>query len=242
MKTNITIRVIAKGGKFLGADIGGAYVTIQNAQTGEILAQGRTSGGSGVVNLMEISINRTEFYPNTQASAFNTTLSLTEPCFIKVTATGPNGGLQSANTVTATQWIIPGKDLTGGNGLLLELPGLLVQVQSPPTHQNFGSVAEAKVDFQANVTMMCGCPIAPNTAWIPELFEVGAMIYQLDTPKGNVYLETVKMTFSGETSQFTGSWTTPNYGFFEAVVYAYQASNGNSGMGKVTFFSAAPSA
>jgi len=242
MKTNITIRVIAKGGKFLGADIGGAYVTIHNAQTGEILAQGNTSGGSGVANLMDIAINRTESYPNTQASAFNTSLSLTEPCLIKVTAYGPKGGLQSANTVTATQWIIPGKDLTGGNGLLLELPGLMVQVQSPPTHQNFGTVAQAKVDFQANVTMMCGCPIAANTPWNPDLFEVGAMIYQLDTPNGNVYLETIPMKFSGETSQFIGSWTTPNYGFYEAVIYAYQADNGNSGMGRVTFFSTAPQA
>src|SRR6476620_132988 len=45
--TTITVRVIAKGGKFLGDDIGGAQVTIRDAQTGELLASGTTQGGSG---------------------------------------------------------------------------------------------------------------------------------------------------------------------------------------------------
>lgn len=48
-KTKIRVRVQAKGGKFLGNDIGGALVTIRDAQTGEIHASGVTSGDSGSV-------------------------------------------------------------------------------------------------------------------------------------------------------------------------------------------------
>ncbi len=47
MRTQIDVRVIAKGGKYLGDDIGGALVTVQDVQTGELLAKGTTAGGSG---------------------------------------------------------------------------------------------------------------------------------------------------------------------------------------------------
>src|SRR5262245_152422 len=45
--TRITVRVQARGGKFLGDDIGGAEITIRNSRTGEILASGFTRGDSG---------------------------------------------------------------------------------------------------------------------------------------------------------------------------------------------------
>ena len=39
--TQIDVRVIAKDGKFLGDDIGGALVTIHDVATGELLARGQ---------------------------------------------------------------------------------------------------------------------------------------------------------------------------------------------------------
>ena len=45
MGTQIDVRVVAKGGKYLGDDIGGALVTVQDVQTGELLAKGSTAGG-----------------------------------------------------------------------------------------------------------------------------------------------------------------------------------------------------
>ena len=47
LETRLTVRVQARGGKFLGDDIGGAVVTIRDAQTGELFATGTTAGGSG---------------------------------------------------------------------------------------------------------------------------------------------------------------------------------------------------
>src|ERR1044072_4661167 len=46
MGTQIDVRVIAKGGKYLGDDIGGALVTVEDVRTGGLLARGTTSGRS----------------------------------------------------------------------------------------------------------------------------------------------------------------------------------------------------
>lgn len=230
--TNIDVRVIAKGGKFLGDDAGGADVTIHNAQTGELLAAGNTSGGSGETDLMSITINRTQTYPTDSASVYTASLRISEPVLLKVTAWGPKAGLQSANTVTATQWMIPGIDITGGDGLLLEIPGLIVQAMQPATHLNLTAAKTQTVDFLANVTMMCGCPIAPGTAWDPSLFTVGVQIQQL----GGTVTADIPLKFTGTTSQFSGSYTITAPGNYSAVIYAHQPGNGNSGMARVSFF------
>lgn len=230
--TTIDVRVIAKGGKFLGDDVGGAVVTIHNAQTGELLASGNTSGGSGEADLMSISINRTQTYPADSASVFSVALPLDEPALLKVTAWGPKGGLQSANTVTATQWMIPGIDITGGDGLLLEIPGLMVQAMEPATHLNLTSATTKTVHFLANVTMMCGCPIATGTPWDPSLFQVGVQIQQL----GGSITANIPLTYTGTTSQFQGDYNVTAPGNYTAVIYAHQPGNGNSGMARVSFF------
>ena len=49
-RTRITVRVQAKGGKYLGDDIGGAWVSIRDQQTGEILASGVTRGDAGNIS------------------------------------------------------------------------------------------------------------------------------------------------------------------------------------------------
>src|ERR1700722_3897065 len=48
VSTKVFVRVIARDGKFLGDDIGGAAITIRDAHTRELLAKGTTSGGSGL--------------------------------------------------------------------------------------------------------------------------------------------------------------------------------------------------
>jgi hypothetical protein len=45
--TTITVRAISKDAKFIGTSIGGMQVTVTDAQTGEVLAKGVTSGGTG---------------------------------------------------------------------------------------------------------------------------------------------------------------------------------------------------
>src|SRR5262245_59443214 len=52
----VSVLTIANGGKFLGDDIGGAMISIRDARTQELLAAGRTHGGSGVSNLPDIPV------------------------------------------------------------------------------------------------------------------------------------------------------------------------------------------
>ena len=235
-QTQITVRVIAKDGKFLGDDIGGSLITIRNVQTGELLAKGYTRGGSGnTTEIMQTARLWSQPIPTDEASDFTARLDLDEPCLIEVTAYGPLGGLQSAHKVSATQWVIPGKEITGGDGLLLVMPGLLVQVVEPITHMNLASLP-AQINFAANVTMMCGCPISPGGVWDSKDFEVGAQIR-----KDGRLIDEVKLTYAGQTSQFKGSYTVKRKGYYEADVYAYQPGTGNTGTGRVTFFYMPPS-
>jgi hypothetical protein len=116
ISTTVTVRVIARDGKFLGDDIGGAYITIRDARTKRILAEGATKGGSGANGkdgVMCVSLKRGQPLPTVGASAFVAELLLDRPIQMEVTAFGPLGARASANTVSATQWVYPGKEVTG---------------------------------------------------------------------------------------------------------------------------------
>lgn len=250
ISTQIDVRVIAKDGKYLGNDIGGALVTIHDVQTGELLAHGGTNGGSGVANLMEIPLPRYAVLPVDQASVFTAKLDLDEPTLIRVTAYGPQAAQQSANTVSQTQWVYPGKDITGGakgGGLLLEIPGLVVQILNPPTHY-LPQTAPDHIEIRANVTMMCGCPIGVgHPPWHPSQFEVKAVIKQGTTIATEVLLEYDPDAPFGVPSQFAGKWPVPpnntdQPAIYEIVVFAFQEKNGNTGVDRATVIIPVPPA
>lgn len=247
MDTKIAVRVIAKDGKFLGDDIGGAQVTIRDALTRELLAQGITRGTSGPNDqggVMCVQLRRGEPIPCPPGtSEFVATLQLTQPRRIEVSAYGPLGARQSANTVSATQWIYPGKDITGGDGFLLEIPGLIVQIIHPPTHYTPHALSELRIN--ANVAMMCGCPIDPKSGsakicchlpddeqpWLPDEFEVKAIIQSAGVRVAEVPLSFVTIPPADTPGQFAGSWIPPaSGGTFEITVYAYQQATGNTGV------------
>lgn len=238
--TRVDVRVIAKGGKYLGDDIGGALVTVRDVRTGELLARGTTAGGSGEPNLMSVCVTRSEVLPVEGASVFTATLELDAPRLIEVTAYGPLAAQQSANTVSLTQWVCPGKDVTGGaagGGLLLEIPGLVVQILNPPTHF-LPANAPPQVEVRANVTMMCGCPIG-RQPWEPALFQVSATI-----KGGDAYSFELPLSFDAEApygapSQFAAQWTVPPNASGQAQIYemtvsAFQPVTGNAGADTAT--------
>jgi len=248
--TKICVRAIARDGKFLGDDIGGALITVRDALTKELLAHGVTTGTSGPNEpdgVMCVSLRRGQPLPTTGASVFNACLDLDQPRCIEVTAYGPLAARQSANTVSATQWIYPGKDIVEGNGFLLEIPGLIVQIVDPPTH--FAPAVLPELHIRANVAMMCGCPISPKTGkakfcpglpdkdqpWLPEEFEVRAIIRSAGMDPVEIPLVFSELPPGNPPGQFTGTWTPPAPGGILAItVYAYQASTGNTGVDLAT--------
>lgn len=228
--TDIVVRVISRDAKFIGTSMGGAHISIRDADTGELLAEGVTVGGTGdTEGLMKRDRKRGVALAKGDAAKFSTTLDLDEARLIEVTASGPLAQRQSANRVSAVQWVVPGKHLTGGDGWLLEMPGFVVDILAPPTHLKLKGVPR-QVALAANVTMMCGCPIEPGGIWDAGRYEVAALIKRNGVSAGQV-----SMKYAGATSQFAGTLTVDEPGTYEAVVYAYDPSNGNTGLDKVTF-------
>ncbi|HKI04711.1 MAG TPA: hypothetical protein VKK31_22210 [Thermoanaerobaculia bacterium] len=134
--TSITVRVQAKGGKFLADDIGGAEVTIHDAQTGERLGGGLALGtdSGNLSDLYSSSASLSAIVtppaspggtpsvwwlsPDTATSGLVAGLEISRPTLLAITAFGPLGGLQSAHRVTTTQWIVPGQSVDQGPGKL----------------------------------------------------------------------------------------------------------------------------
>jgi len=252
--TKILVRVIARDGKFLGDDVGGALVTIRDVHTGELLASGRTTGGSGpTTGIMQTPKTRnqpipTADPPGNDACFFEATLNLEAPKLVEIAALGPLAAQQSANRVSATTWVYPGLgiaplDSPGGpirtDGFLLEIPGLLVQVLSPPQHFDpFKPNPQMQIPISANVTMMCGCPINTDP-WPENDFKVGASILH----KGKT--TNLALHFDDQApapSQFTANWVPGDYGVFEITVWAFQTSTGNTGVDHTTVNLQAPPA
>lgn len=228
--TAIDVRVISKGAKFVGTSMGGVEVVIRDAQTSEILAQGKTKGTTGdTAKIMTESAPHHAPVSTENAAVFRAVLDLSEPRRVKVTARGPLAQRQAENTASVTQWVVPKKPLTGGDGLVLELPGFAVNVLAPPAHIHLVGTPQS-TQLRANVCMMCGCPITPGGLWDADRFEVAAFIYRDGEKRREVPLE-----YAGQPSQFHATLEVDQTGVYEVIVYAYDPANGNTGVDKTTF-------
>jgi hypothetical protein len=245
--TNVTVRVIARAGKFLGDDIGGAAVTIRDVRSGELLAHGRTHGGSGPASLMTTPLTRNQPIPvadppNNDACRFDATLLLEAPRLVEISAFGPLAAPQSANRVSTTTWVSPGSNISPGgdqrlDGFLLEIPGLMVQVLNPPAHYLPTKPDPSQpIEIRANVTMMCGCPIsqATGTPWPEADFEVAATIVSAGVST-EIPLQYDPSAPGGAPSHFfSDQWVPGTLGVYEITVRAYQKSTGNTGVDLTT--------
>jgi hypothetical protein len=233
--TNVTVRVLARDAKFIGTGVGGVGVTLKDADTGEVLAAGKTEGGTGDTGrIMRQDHKRGMPLASEGTAAFSATLDLDVPRRIEVTAIGPLGPPRAATRVSAVQWVVPGKHLTGGDGWVLEMPGFVVQAQAPPARVTLEGGAQA-VNLVADVTMMCGCPIEPGGLWDANRYEVAALVRRDGKPAGRAPLH-----YAGTRNRFAGSLSVEAPGTYEATIYAYDPETGNTGVDKVTFTVTAP--
>lgn len=228
--TEITVRVLSKDAKFVGTSMGGARVTLRDAHTREVLATGLTRGGTGdTKKIMHASGGRRARLADDTAAKFVATLDLSEPRLVEAEAYGPLAQPQSAQRVVSTQWVVPGRHLSAGDGWVLELPGFVVDVLAPPAHVNLPAETR-RVGLRANVIMMCGCPVEPKGIWAAEKLEVAALVTRDGQFQGRHAL-----AYAGETSQFSGEVPVEAPGVYDVVVYAYDPANGNTGVDRTTF-------
>lgn len=227
--TDITVRVLSKDAKFIGTSMGGVRVTIRDAQTGELLASGLTQGGTGdTKRLMHTDAGRRAVLSDKSAAKFSATIDIDAPRHIEVEAYGPLGQAQAAQRASSTQWVVPGKHVTGGDGWILELRGFAVDILAPPAHQAL--TVPTTVPIRANVIMMCGCPITPGGLWDANVYQVEAIVL-----RNGEQISRSAMAYAGEPNQFSGDIEVTKPGMYEVVVYAHDPANGNSGVDRTTF-------
>lgn len=227
IETNIMVRVHSKDAKFIGSSIGGARIIVKDEVTGEILAEGITRGSTGNTKvIMEEPRTRGKQLSDEETAGFQAVLNITEPIFVTIEAIAPVNKKQASVTSSTQLWVIPGKDILG-DGVVLEVPGFIIDILSPQTHERIE--AGEKVEITANVVMMCGCPVTPGGIWNADDYEISAIISKEGEEKKIIQLkaEEKPSTFSGEVDLTSGN--------YEITVYAFDPRTGNTGVDRTNF-------
>lgn len=228
--TNIEVRVLARGAKFLPGYRDSVRVTLRDAETQAVLASGFTRGGTGNTGRI---LTGERASPRQQtgdgAAVFTATLDLDRPRLITLEVEGPLHQPQTGGHVTSTQWVLPGRHLAQGDGWLVEMPGLIVDLSTPVAHA-FVPAGEA-IELRAGITMMCGCGFRPEGPWDPEYLEVEAWLYRNGEAVGQV-----RLAFTGETSRFAASYTPEESGLYEIEIRAWAPKWNNAGVARTSVF------
>lgn len=227
--TELVVRVISRDAKFVGTSVGGARIVVQDELSGAVLAQGLTEGGTGSTDrIMRESWQRDRPLATDGAASFRTTLELDEPTRVRVTAWGPTRYPGSANSVSATRWILPGRSIAAGDGWLLELPGLVVEIHDTAELLRLDG-GSRELPVRARVSMMCGCPLTPGGLWNSEEFEISARL-----SRDGELIASAPLGYAGQASEFEGRLPVAEPGRYELSIWAHQPATGNSGVDRLT--------
>ena len=229
--TKVTVMVRAKDAKFIGSSMAGVLITVRNVDTGELLARGVTTGSTGdTEKTMKKPLQRGVSLSDEKSARFTATIDISEPTLLEIRGYGPLAQRQSAGTVSVTQWLVPGKHINSGDGILLEMPGFAVDILAPPAHRQLPEEElPRKIEVRANIIMMCGCPVMPGGVWDANRLEVKVLVKKNGLPDGEFSL-----SYAEESSQFKGSLEVREKGVYQVTVYAYDPSNGNTGVDSTT--------
>lgn len=230
-ETKIMVRAKAKDAKFIGTSLGGAYVIIRNKTNQQILAEGKTNGSTGNTELiMKIAKTRESSIADAQTAGFLAKIDIDESTFVSIEVTSPFNNKQAQVKASTELWLIPGKDILG-DGIILEIPGFIIDILKPRTHQYLAlaSIKDKPFQFEANIVMMCGCVIEKGGIWDAEQFEVKAIL-----KKDGKHIGEVNMAFVA-TNLFEGYTPINSAGNYELILYAYDKKTGNTGVDKVNY-------
>ena len=162
--TTVVVRIVGSYGMVLGDEVGGAEVTIRDTETGAVLASGRQTGTSGdLKSIMQTPRERTEqTFSQKDSGFFKAELHLTKPTVVEVAGEGPLKFPQAKRRASKTVMIYPGKHMTG-DGIVLQLDGLIVQIEAPTRDRPLG-IGDGET-LRATVKMMCDCIVEPFGNW-----------------------------------------------------------------------------
>ncbi len=225
-ETKVMIRAVARDAKVIGTHVGGARITVKDAATGEILAQGMQQGGTGDTDVImkKPHTRGMAVYGSGDTSGFLAVLHLDKPTVVEVSAEGPLGNAQATQRSSKTLLLIPGEDVLG-EGILLEIHGFIVTAVAP--------LPDAKVkagspfEVRATITMACGCPTDPDGLWDANKIHVVARLLR----DGKVQSE-IPMTYAGVQNTFHADVPATAAGPMELQVLSMDAGSANFGMMK----------
>lgn len=229
-RTDLEVRVLARGAKFLAGYTASVRVVLTDADSGEVLAQGLTAGTTGdTARIMGSAREKGGKLASDDSAVFRTSLDIDRPRKVTLSVTGPLSQPQAATTATSTQWILPGRHVTAGDGWLMELPGLIVDLASPLAYQRIK--AGAAVPLRVSVTMLCGCAIGENGPWRAADTEVDAY---LSVDGGEPHRHVLR--FDPGSQLFQADVPAGAAGVYELEVRAWTGSSNNAGVARTAFF------
>jgi len=220
--TLLHVRVGAHDAKIIGSGVGGARVTVLDAETGLVLADGVQEGGTGDTGaIMGARERGATVYDTPGAAAFEANLGLTEPTVVTVEAAGPLGTPHATRTARTTLLVVPGRDLVG-EGVVLTLYGFTVELEQPTGEV---AVAPGSILVRADVSMLCGCPIEPGGLWDADRVDVVAQLV-----RGSVVVAEGPLHYGGRPNLFEGSVRAEEPGSYRLRVAAVDEGRANTGM------------
>jgi len=150
-ETRLVIRAKSKDAKFVGSKMGGARVVVKDSETGKVLAEGLTSGGTGDTRKIMME-PKTRFGRIADGAAqFKTSVDIDEPRLITIEVAAPYAFKDNMITSSTQLWLIPGKDITG-EGIIIEIPGFSIEARAPEAVDLSGS--RAAIPVQAGIVMI----------------------------------------------------------------------------------------
>jgi len=151
--TKVIVRVVSKDAKVIGSGVGGALVRIKNLETGEMLVQGKQEGGTGDTDRIMVQPRKRgeAIYGTPDAAFFQAEIPIDKPTQVEIYTEAPLAYPQSIQKGSKTLTLIPGKHILG-EGVTIELDGLIVNVISPSAKESLKKGEEVIV--RAEVRML----------------------------------------------------------------------------------------
>lgn len=218
--TDVVVRVLAHDAKLLGDVAGGAAVEIVDATTGALLAHGLQTGDTGSTDAIvrEPWIRGDDRFDTEGAAAFRATLDLDRPTRVTIRARGPLGHPTSQFSAARTLVVVPGEDLDG-NGVVLTLQGLIVNMLQP--HAEASLEAGSTLRVEAGVKLLCTCPIEADGLWDAADYDVRAELW-----RGERMVASAPLSFAS-TNVFVGALDLPSLGEDDPTPHELRIVAGN---------------
>lgn len=151
VQTKLVVRARSKDAKFVGTKMGGAVVVIRDGNTGKVLAQGLTSGGTGNTQLIMVE-PKTRFGRIADGAAkFEASIDIDEPTLITIDVEAPYIHKDNMIKSSTQMWLIPGKDIDG-EGIIIEVPGFSIDARSPGKAELVNN--QAAIPIEAYIVMI----------------------------------------------------------------------------------------